>query len=141
MSITTYVQGEKPATDKALFGFVGAMLTDIAVHKRLGTAVTSRVGDLWHVTGNKKAKGFAVSRILATGKTAHVRYLYASGDAAAERELLSAVLDVLRQKGVLAAHTNDRKTSTVWKAHGFKLVETARRGEFVRWELDMRETQ
>jgi hypothetical protein len=138
MDITAYTQGEKASSDKALFGAIGHMLTDVTVHKKLGMAITSRPGDLWHVgMSGRKVVGFALSRILSTGKAAHIRFIYAFGDADAERNLLLAALDTLRERGAIAVHSNDRKTNTLWKDNGFIMSESARRGEFVRWELKM----
>jgi len=138
MAILTYTQGESPESDRDLFCAVGQALADQAVHDDLGMAVTSRAGDIWHVSTGKDGTlhGFSVTRLLKSQKAAHVRYLYAARRHVRVKDsLLKAVVELAEHKELKTLSTRDRVNAVIWGRFGFEVVTEPkkRRGEFVRW--------
>lgn len=142
MTIHIYTQGQSAATDRELFGTLGPTITDLELHNLLGMAITSRPGDVWHVMvdADGALRGFALVRPLKSQKSAHIRFLHAPNSGIRPEKLLFSVIKSAQEAGLRALHTNDRAGNLFWSDHGFEQIPGNRRGDFVRWQLNMETT-
>jgi hypothetical protein len=130
------VQQGSPEQDRLIFGHLGAMLTDPAVHAALGGPVTSAPGDWWvlGVGPDGLSTGFAQLRIQRGAKAVRVRYLFdANNRKPALRALIRQCIQLATGCGAKTIHAYDRHTVDAWAAEAFKAGGPAR-GAFVRWE-------
>ena len=130
--IREFTQGGKLNAD--LFGLVGALALNKAVHDELAASISSQDGDVWFVytdTGGETA-GFAQMRLAKNG-TAHIRYVYHENSAVRTQLILAAVSKAKKMDAKLV-YTNDRKAAMEWPGLEFTRQVNKRQGEFVRWE-------
>lgn len=134
MDINVYIQGEEGSG--AVFGLLGPILTDAAVHAELGMAITSREGDTWVIAQESGSLvGFALVRPLASGKAWHVRFLHALRAAGQTKsDILQFVLNRAKEGGIQRISTNDRAENKVWSRLGFVEKPGSRRTNFTRFE-------
>jgi hypothetical protein len=138
MRIETYVQGADAGADRELFGTLGALLTDRRFHEAMGMAVTSEAGDVWMLAmDGDELLGFATVHPLKS-KSAHLKFVH--GAPGVQQSLLEAVLGWAGGERFVGIHTNDRRTAEIWPLNGFTPKIGNRRGEFVRWEREIKET-
>ena len=133
--IKKFIHGDKK-TDQELFCLIGEWAVSEDVHETLGTAITSRAGDVWHISiGSRGADGFAQTRIMKN-KKAHIRYMFFS-----EKKTYSALLkeieDMAQKEEIESIFTNDREDAEIWKTAGFTKGEKPPRGSFCRWEKNL----
>lgn len=118
---------------------LGSSITSLALHKRLGTAITSLPGDVWHINLDRggNIQCFSATRTLKDGKSAHVRFLAdMAEDPKAMDELLAAIMAWAMENKVGNLHTNDRRGADVYARAGFTALDT-RSGDFIRWDRNL----
>jgi hypothetical protein len=138
--IKKFVQGDR-IQDKELFGFVGHYISSATIAKELGNPVTSEPGDIWYVAIDEddNATGFVTMRFLKSGKSSHIRFLYAGkGEHKTQASLVKEALADLEKEKVTSVYTYDKETASLWRKFGFEKQEQAK-GSYQRWEKTLQE--
>ncbi len=141
MAIRDYTLGSSVKSDRDLFAWAGHWLVDRAIHLKLGTAVTSKRGDRWHIITPSKgpARGFAVTSDTTEGGTRHLKYLYAETEIG-RRSLLTRVIALAREDGITLLWARERRGDADLLQAAFKPVEYKsgkHSRNFVRYELSL----
>ena len=132
--IKQFIQG-RPATESELFASLGSMVLSEEVHRRLGTSVNSRTGDIWWIfydRGGARA-GFAQARNQKNGL--NVRYLYAIGHDGSS-ELTDAIVKFSSEVGCPRIFHQGEVGAHMWKKAGFSFVPNAN-DDCGTWEKNM----
>ena len=139
MPIKEYVHGD--GKDYQLWGNVGRLIVDIEVHKKLGTAVSSKEKDVWwlNMTEKSMTTGFASARPMLN-KNFHLRYFYSADDSEMElKMLIMRAVNYAKEHDFKMIYTNQPKDCTLLKQLGFKPIPRDK-GVFIKWEMNLKET-
>lgn len=138
MPVKEYVHGE--GKDYQLWGNVGRLIVDAEIHKKLGTAVSSKNKDIWWVVMTEKSytTGFASARPMLN-KNLHLRYFYSSDDNELElKTLINRAVHYARDNGFKLVYTNQPRDTDLLAKMGFNPVPKEK-GNYIRWELKLKE--
>lgn len=136
MAIKEYTHGD--GKDYQLWGNVGRLIVDIAVHKKLGTAVSSKEKDIWWVNMTAKSftTGFASARPMLN-KNFHLRYFYSANDDEMElRTLIMRAINYAREHDFKMIYTNQPKDLNLLAEIGFTPIPKEK-GNFIKWEMQL----
>lgn len=135
MPIKEYVHGD--GKDYQLWGNVGRLIVDVEVHKKLGTAVSSKEKDIWWVNMTEKSMttGFASARPMLN-KNFHLRYFYSSTDSEMElKTLIMRAVNYAKEHDFKMIYTNQPRNFTLLEQLGFKPIPKEK-GNFIKWEMN-----
>ena len=138
MPIKEYIHGD--GKDYQLWGNVGRLIVDIEVHKKLGTAISSKEKDIWWVNMTEKSMttAFASARPMLN-KNLHLRYFYSVNDNKMElKTLILRAINYAKENGFKLIYTNQPKNCALLEQLEFKPIPRER-GVFVKWEMNLKD--
>lgn len=128
LKIQRYTQGKE---DKEIFASVGSWLTSIEIQKILGSAITSRSGDVWYIAYlNNIPIGFGVTREAKSNNSIHVRYVYS--DDLTKKVILNRIIKDAEECKNKTLWTNERENK-IWDELGF-IFTKKNKGSFGKYE-------
>ena len=138
MPIKEYIHGD--GKDYQLWGNVGRLIVDVEVHKKLGTAVSSKEKDIWWVNLTEKSMttGFASARPMRN-KNFHLRYFYSADDSQMEiKTFIMRAIKYAKANDFKLIYTNQPRDLTLLEQMGFTPIPKEK-GNFIRWEMNLKE--